>query len=227
LSKPAKGFDKVADISLVIVRPERSNNTWLAGFGVSAALVAAAVTAFVALGAFVAFQGWPGGSSSTDRAGHSVYVGNGVLGNVPSRAAAQALGPGPAAVANGALPSPALIAAAGGTPLPLSGGTHGRSHGGSGNGGPGDHSGGVPRTPPPPTIVDELQGTVNGTPVGQTGMLSPVFTLLGGPLGTAGDTVGAVGGLLGGTVGGLLGPTQPASSQPGAGGLLSGLLGHR
>jgi hypothetical protein len=184
-------------------------------------LLAAAATAFIGLGTFVAFHGWPSGDSA-EQAGDSVYVGNGAApADVPSRAAARALEGAPAGVAASALPSPALIAAAGGEALPSPGGGNG-SRGGGRGGRDNDGAGGVNPPPPPPgSPLQQIQDAVNNTPnpggggtIGQTGLLDPVWSLVG---------VGA--GLAGGTVDVLLGGQQSNSSQSGQ--LLPNLLSGR
>jgi hypothetical protein len=180
----------------VEVRPDR---TYLAGFGVSAALLAAVAVAFVGVGTFVAFHGWPAAGTSADQAGSSVYVSNGEPANVPSRAAAKALGGATAGVNSSALPSPALIAAAGGAPLPNPGG--GLNPGRNGRRG-GSTDPRVPALPTPSTVDPFAQviDTVDGAPdptdgnrtIGESGLLTP----LGPVLQLTGQAAGTLGGLL-------------------------------
>jgi hypothetical protein len=204
-------------MTAVDVRPKSNLRTFLAGLGVSAALVGAIGVAFVGLGAYVAFHGWPS-TSTASQVGHSVFVGNGEPASVPSRAAAKALDGASSAVAGDTLPPPALIAAAGGAPLPVptdrvvnrhpSGGGHNGSKGG--------------KTPPPPPALDPLQQAekmIDQTPnpngggtIGDSGATKPVWNLLDTTIGVVGGVAGTAGDL-------LLGGSSSSSSS---GGLLNG-----
>jgi hypothetical protein len=89
----------------------RNIRTYLAGTGASGALVAAAVVAFLTVGALFAFDGMPGDPAPSE--GGSVFVGQGA-----PAAAATAVAGAPGAVAAAPAPLPpaaadALLAAAG------------------------------------------------------------------------------------------------------------------
>jgi hypothetical protein len=153
-----------------------ANRTYLAGLGVSAALVAAALTAFVLLGAYVAFNGWSG-EDSRNRS-DSVAVGRATVPNTGSaraaKAAGNALAGAPAAVVGAPIsPSATQVAFATGVVLPPGfGGPGGSPRGGGGGGG----------------------GGGNQTP----GFIGPPISGVGGTIGQVDPAVGPLGSTIGG-----------------------------
>jgi hypothetical protein len=187
---------------------------YLAGGGLSLVLIAGAVAVFLALGAFVAFNGLPFGGHG-DNAGHvtlraqaraaaanaGAALGGvpGAVAGVPGGAAAGApAGPGGGAAGPGGGPGgggpaggPANTAGGGQQPLPLPPG------GGTGPGGT-TGGGGTPGTPPPPAADNGIVGgTINNVDdaAGNLGL----HTNLGGATGPITKPVdGAVNGVVNG-----------------------------
>ena len=202
-----------------------THRTYLAGLGVSAALMAAVATAFFLVGGFVAYTSWPGGSIQDSS--HSASV-RGMAGGGAADAATAAgvaLDDAPAAVAQApASPSLVAIAVATGTPIPVAPGGGGPDGPGGGVGGPPPGGGGGGPGPGP--------GPGTGGPGTQTGLLGPTVAQVVGltgtePIGPTLQTLGYTVGTLTRPVTGLLqgggGTNSSGSDQQG---LLDGLLGR-
>jgi hypothetical protein len=139
----------------------RSIRTFLAGTGASGALVAAAVVAFLTIGALFAFEGLPGGSEPAEE--DSVFVGAGAPG-----AAADAVGGAGDAIADDPVSLPPAAVAA----LRAAGGAGGAGGAGLPPGAPAPGSPAAPGTPTAPGATPAAPAPTAGptsTPQGSVG----------------------------------------------------------
>ena len=191
----------------------RNIRTYLAGTGASGALVAAAVVAFLTVGALFAFDGMPGDAPPSEEG--SVFVGQGAPG-----AAASAVAGAPGAVADAPAPLPqaavdALLAAAGpdgGLPAGAPAGPGAPTTDGGTILGPGTGTGSAPAAPTPTSqgttggLVDGVGQSTGNPGLGQATkpITDPVDQVLDqtGVGGTVDQAVGGVNDTIGGALGG-------------------------